>query len=75
MALEDTYHLLAEGVRILSREVARAQATEWEAWLGEHALARYAESSITGAAEVDWDQAASREAFLSGVLADGRRWR
>lgn len=72
-AVEDTYNLIAEGIRVLSRAVAQAQGEGWEAWLEAHELARYAEASIKGAAEVDWDKARSREAFLTGLLADGGR--
>lgn len=72
-AQEDTCNLIAEGIRILSRELAKLQAMEWESWLAEHDLARYAEPSIKGASEVDWDDPASREAFLSGLIADGQR--
>jgi len=72
-AQEDTYNLMAEGIRILSRELARAEAGEWEAWLGAHDLSRYAEPSIKGATEVDWESAASREEFLSGLIGDGQR--
>jgi len=72
-AQEDTYNLIAEGIRILSRELAKSQAVSWEGWLGGHELARYAEPSIKGAAPVDWDDSASREAFLGGLIADGQR--
>jgi IS5 family transposase/transposase len=72
-AVEDTYNLIAEGIRVLSRAVAKAQGEAWEGWLGEHALSRYAEASIKGAAEVEWEEAASREAFLTGLIQDGER--
>ena len=69
----DTYNLIAEGVRKLTRELARAAAQKWETWLISHALSRYAEPSIKGAAEIDWDDASAREAFLSGLIEDGKR--
>lgn len=72
-AQEDTYNLIAEGIRILSRELAKIQEGSWESWLAEHGLARYAEPSIKGASEVNWDDPASREAFLGGLIADGQR--
>jgi IS5 family transposase len=72
-AQEDTYNLIAEGIRILSRELAKAQEAEWESWLGGHDLARYAEPSIKGASEVNWDDPASREEFLSGLIGNGQR--
>jgi hypothetical protein len=71
--VEDTYNLLAEGIRLLSREMAKCCGERWEQWLAEHELARYAAPSIKGAAEVEWDDAASREAFLTGLIEDGAR--
>jgi len=72
-AAEDTYNLIAEGIRLLSRELAKQAGVSWESWLGEHALGRYAAPSIKGTAGVVWDDGASREAFLSGLVADGER--
>ena len=72
-AQEDTYNLMAEGIRILSRELAKLQVMEWEGWLGAHDLSRYAQPSIKGGSEVDWDDPASREGFLSGLIGDGGR--
>lgn len=72
-AVMDTYNLIAEGIRKLSRSLARAQGEKLEHWLGAHDLARYGEPSIKGAAEVDWDDRASREAFLTELIADGQR--
>jgi transposase len=72
-AVEDTYNLVAEGIRVLSRALAKVQGMGWEGWLAEHALARYGEPSIKGAAEVEWEDAASREAFLTGLIEDGER--
>ena len=72
-AVEDTYNLIAEGIRLLSRAVANQQGWQWEAWLGERHLSRYAEASIKGASEVDWESAQSREGFLAGLIADGQR--
>jgi hypothetical protein len=72
-AAQDTYNLIAEGIRQLSRELARAAGEEWKSWLGAHALGRYGEASIKGAAEIDWDDAAGREAFLNGLIDDGQR--
>jgi hypothetical protein len=69
----DTYNLIAEGVRKLSRELARSARQKWETWLASHALARYAEPSIKGASDVDWDNAASREGFLGGLIDDGKQ--
>ena len=72
-AAQDTYNLIAEGVRQLTRELAQAAGQKWQVWLASHALGRYAEPSIKGAAEVDWDNAASREGFLGGLIDDGKQ--
>lgn len=72
-AQEDTYNLIAEGIRTLSRELAKAQGKEWKAWLAARELSRFAAESIKGASEVNWDEPRSREAFLTGLLADGGR--
>jgi len=72
-AQEDTYNLIAEGIRTLSRELAKAQGEEWKAWLAARELSRFAAESIKGASEVNWDEARSREAFLTGLIADGGR--
>jgi hypothetical protein len=57
----------------MSRELAKLQVMEWEGWLGAHDLSRYAQPSIKGGSEVDWDDPASREGFLSGLIGDGGR--
>jgi len=72
-AVQDTYNLIAEGVRKLSRELARSAEEKWEEWLSSHALSRYALPSIKGAEKVDWDSGAAREAFLSGLIEDGQQ--
>lgn len=72
-AVLDTYNLIAEGIRRLARVLAQLEAERLEQWLGTHKLARYAEPSIKGTAEVDWEDAGSREAFLSGLIEDGQR--
>jgi IS5 family transposase len=72
-AVEDTYNLIAEGIRVLSRALAKAQGQRWEEWLVGHALARYGEASVKGAAEVNWEEGASREAFLTGLIEDGEQ--
>ena len=72
-AAQDTYNLLAEGIRKLSRQLARAANQRWDCWLEAHGLERFGGASIKGAADVDWESAPSREAFLSGLIGDGQR--
>ena len=72
-AAQDTYNLIAEGVRQLTRELAQAAGRKWQVWLTSHALGRYAEPSIKAAEDIDWDDAASREGFLGGLIDDGKQ--
>jgi hypothetical protein len=72
-AVEDTYNLIAEGIVILCRVLAQVSGAEAAAWAAARDLERYFGSSIKTSATVDWDDAASREAFLNGLIRDGER--
>ncbi len=72
-AVKDTYNLLADGIAKLARTLAALEGAEPASWAAQHGLERYFAPSIKGTAEVDWDDAASRQAFLGGIVADGDR--
>ena len=72
-AVKDTYNLLADGTRQLLRELAGVEGSERTVWAAKHNYERYLASSIKGEAEVDWDNEASRNAFLQGIVADAER--
>ena len=72
-AVKDTYNLLADGTRQLLRELAGVEGSERTVWAAKHDYERYLASSIKGEAEVDWDNEASRNAFLQGIVADAER--
>jgi hypothetical protein len=73
-AAKDTYNLLGDGVRKLVGALAASADREPEGWADEHGLARYYfGSSLKGEAEIDWDDAQAREAFLQSVVADADR--
>jgi hypothetical protein len=72
-AVEDTYDLIGEGIVILCRALASPAGEEASAWAARRDLGRYFGSSIKTSEAVDWDDAASREAFLSGLIRDGER--
>ena len=72
-AVKDTYNLLADSIRQLLRALAQAEGTEVAVWAAEHEYERYLASSIKGEAEVDWDNEASRCAFLVGIVSDADR--
>jgi len=72
-AAKDTYNLLADGVRQLLRELAEVRGCEVTVWAAKHDYERYLASSIKGEAEVDWDDEASRNDFLQGIVTDVER--
>ena len=72
-AVEDTYNLLATGIRQAAKEIAKGQGRRTKGWLLENGFERYAESSIKGSAEIDWSDPGAKEAFLSGIVSDARR--
>ena len=69
-AVKDTYNLLADGIAKLARVLAALEGLQVEAWAGAHGLERYFAPSIKGTAEVDWGDAALRQAFLGSIVAD-----
>ena len=72
-AVKDTYNLLADGIRQLVRALAVLSGQAPEEWAREHDLSRYYGTSIKGEAEIDWDNAAARQAFLDGIVVDAER--
>jgi hypothetical protein len=72
-AVEDTYNLLAHGIRQLCRVLAEIAGQSAESWAEGQGLGRYFASSIKASREVDWEEAASREAFLSEIIQEGQR--
>lgn len=72
-AVEDTYNLLATGIRQLCKALARPAQLKPEDWARGHDLRRYFETSVKGSAELDWSEATARQAFLSEIVTDARR--
>ena len=72
-AVEDTYNLLATGIRQAAKEMAKGQCGRTKEWLIDQGFERYAGSSIKGSAEIDWSDPDAKEAFLSGIVSDARR--
>ena len=70
-AVEDTYNLIAHGIRKLCRALAQVAEEEAESWAQAHQLGRYFGSSIKASREVDWDDEGSRQQFLTQLIADG----
>jgi hypothetical protein len=72
-AVKDTYNLLADGILMLIRELARLSGQRPREWAGEHGLGRYLEGSIKGQTDVDWSSREAREEFLGGLVSDAER--
>jgi transposase len=72
-AVKDTVNLLADGIAKLVRVLAAVSDAEPKAWASEHGLERYFAPSIKATAEVDWDDADSRQQFLSDIVSDADR--
>jgi len=72
-AVEDTYNLIAHGIEQLCRVLAQVEGQEPRPWAEAHGLGRYLGSSIKASREVDWEDASSREAFLTEIIAEGGR--
>jgi hypothetical protein len=72
-AVEDTYNLLATGIRLLGRQLAALAGQKAAEWLRGHALERYTAPSVKGSAPVDWSDAVARQQFLAQIVGDARR--
>ena len=72
-AVKDTYNLLADGVRKLTRTLAKAAHQSVKEWIGQNGFDRYQASSIKGEATVNWDSEQERDAFLKGIVLDVER--
>ena len=72
-AVEDTYNLLATGIRQLCKALAKPQGQKPEAWAAKHDLRRYFDGSIKGSAELDWSDPEAKNRFLTEIVTDARR--
>lgn len=80
-AVKDTYNLLADGIRVVLRALARqaglgpsAEGLRVEQWAEREGFGHYvAEESLKGQAEINWEDPQERRRFLQGVVADAER--
>lgn len=71
-AVEDTYNLLATGIRQLSKALAKNDKENTERWMRKRGLIRYTESSIKGSADIDWSDPNARDILLEGIVKDAK---
>lgn len=72
-AVEDTYNLVACGIRQVAAALARSAGVKTDEWLLKNQLARYAEPSVKGSADIDWSDEAARRGLLTQMVQDARR--
>lgn len=78
-AVKDTYNLVADGmVKLLGAlaafETPLLEPVDARRYALEHDFSRYfADVSLKGGAELDWDSESERVAFLTGLVVDVRR--
>ena len=72
-AVQDTFNLLATGIRQLARALARHAEQKPEDFLNDNALARYTKASLKGSADIDWSDEAAKNDLLTTVVTDARR--
>ena len=72
-AVEDTYNLIGHGIRELLTVLAELEGQAPPAWAEGQGLGRYFGSSLKASAAVDWDDPASRSAFLTAIIGEGAR--
>lgn len=73
-AVKDTYNLLADGIVVVLRALAKQAGMDAGAYAEEAGYGRYLQgSSLKGQAEIDWDDASERQRFLASIVADADR--
>src|SRR6266516_2710377 len=70
-AVKDPYNLLADGIVLLARVLAKQAGQRLVDWAQRAGLGRYVSGpSLKGQAEIDWSDAIARRGFLAEIVAD-----
>jgi hypothetical protein len=72
-AVQDTFNLLASGIRQLGRVLAQQEAKKPEDFFAEQGLDRYTHASVKGSADLDWSDEEAKNALLTQIVAEARR--
>lgn len=72
-AVLDTYNLLASGIRQLAEALAKSERRKPLDFMRSHDLGLYTESSVKGAADIDWSDPKAKDALLTRIVADAKR--
>ena len=73
-AVKDTYNLLADGITLVVRALAKQAGERREGWAERQGYGRYVSgSSLKGSAAIDWSDPAQRRRLLGEIVADADR--
>jgi hypothetical protein len=72
-AVEDTFNMLAEGLRQTLNVLAEIAHQPIEDYSRAHDFSRYSASSFKGTWSIDWDNDQQRQIVLNSLVADCRR--
>jgi hypothetical protein len=72
-AVQDTYNLLAQGMRDLIRALARESRMSIKDFLATNGLEDLNAPSIKGSVSIDWSDEQARDAFLTDLVGHARK--
>ena len=72
-AVQDTFNLLASGIRQLGRVLSQQEGKQPNDFLAEQGLDRYTHDSVKGSADLDWSDEEAKNALLTQIVADAKR--
>jgi hypothetical protein len=72
-AVQDTFNLLASGIRQLGRTLAQQEGKQPNDFFADNALDRYTHDSVKGSADLDWSDEEAKNALLTQIVADAKR--
>ena len=72
-AVEDTFNLLAEGLRQVLKALAEIDSKTQEDFAAAHDFSRYMAPSFKGTFSIDWDNETERQTVLDSLVADCER--
>jgi hypothetical protein len=72
-SVQDTFNLVATGIRQLARALAKIAGQNTDSYLCTNGLSRYTEPSIKGSADIDWSDEQARSRVLTEIVVDAKR--
>ena len=71
-AVQDTFNLLASGIRQLGRVLSQQEGKKPDDFFADNDLDRYTKDSVKGSADLDWSDDAAKNALLTQIVADAK---